>query len=78
MIIQLPEYRLSLFIKKHFNYLFALELETFEKFLETCFFQHKYMIEPKPMTWCFEDDEVYRDFHTSYLNEAFEEQLMDT
>ena len=77
MLIQLPRYRLSIFVKKHFNYLFAQELETFEEFLETCFFQHSNMLEPRSMNWNFEEEEVYRDYHTSYLNEEFDEKLMD-
>jgi hypothetical protein len=75
MLIQYPEYRLSQFVKKHFTYMFSLELDTFEAFIETCFFKHAYMIESKPMIWPFKEDEVYRDFHTSYLNSAFESKL---
>lgn len=38
MLMKLPEFRVSPFLKKHFDELFEMQLETFERFLDTCFF----------------------------------------
>lgn len=71
MLIDLGEYRLSQFIRKHFSTLFSLELKIFERYLDTCFFKHKSMKETKSLKWIFKEDEAYIDFHTSYLGNEF-------
>lgn len=75
MLIDLGEYRLSQFIRKHFSTLFSLQLKIFEKFLESCFFKHKSMKDTKSLKWIFKEDEALIDFHTSYLGNEFYKQL---
>ena len=67
MMIYLEDYSMSQFIKKHITTLLAMELKVFEKYLDYCFFKHKNMKETKTIPWDYDEDEVYIDFHTSYL-----------
>jgi len=53
-----------------------MELEVFFRYLDCCFFKHKSMEKPKELKWNIEDEEVYIDYHTSYIGDHFYNQVL--
>lgn len=41
MMIKLPHLRMSPFIRQYFDELFSLNLSSFKKYLDICFFKHE-------------------------------------
>ena len=72
MLLILPEFRVSNFIRHHFEELFALSLPSFNKYLKTSIFKHHKMQKTHSLPWKFEDeDEFFIDHHTSYIGQDF-------
>ena len=77
MFIEVGEYRISKFTKKHFSELLGMGLKIFEKYLDTCMFKNACMRQTKAVKWEFSQDEAIVDSHTSYMGDFFFEKLLD-
>lgn len=71
MLIKLPDYRISGFIRQHFDDLFSLNLKSFKKYLEVCFFKHRSLNEVKTVKWTLDTNEDFIDYHTSFIGGDF-------
>jgi hypothetical protein len=77
MFIELSEFRLSKFVRKHFSELLGMGLTVYEKYLGSCMFKHASMKQTKSLKWVFDKDEAFVDFHTSYIGDDFYEKLLN-
>jgi len=75
MLIEVPEYRVSHFIKSHFSTLFTMKLGSFEGFLESCLFTNLPMINIKAINWKSSKNEVFLDYHTSFIASDFQYKI---
>ena len=53
-----------------------MELKIFLKYLDFCFFKHKSMEKTRELKWTIEDEEVFIDYHTSYVGDHFYDQVL--
>ena len=67
MFIELSDYKISQFIKKHFNALFRMRLNVFEAYLDSCTFSNESMAEIKQLPWNDQIEEVSIGYHCSIL-----------
>jgi hypothetical protein len=71
MFIELDSFSISLFIKKHFSQLFDMGLDVFENYLDICTFTNISMREMKSIKWSSNADEIFVDYHCSYIKHDF-------
>lgn len=74
MLCKLEDLSLSKYLLHHFAQLFTMELTSFHSFLDSCVFQLPKMRQIKEVKWNHKEDEIYVDYHTSYLSEHFYEK----
>ena len=76
MFIEVPDYKLSPFIRNHFNDMFQMGLTEFEAYLNICFFKHESQKQTKNVVWNIDADEDFVDFYTSYIGNDFYQRLL--
>jgi len=78
MLIEVPEFRVSHFIKSHFSTLFPMGLASFDSFLDSCLFTNLPMTSIKAINWKSSDNEIYLDYHTSFIASDFQYKIFKT
>lgn len=74
ILIQLDavkHYRFSKYIRHHFDTMFEMDIVSFYQYLDTCTFQHLNMHRTYEVEWTSNEEEIYLDYHTSFLGETF-------